>query len=59
MRGDEARVVAVFCRYLTSLGWTSQREVDFVEVKSTEPAQERQPLSTASTQHEGGAGFRS
>lgn len=35
MRGDEARVVDAFCRYLTDLGWTVEREVDFVDVKAT------------------------
>lgn len=35
MRGDEARVVAAFCDYLGSEGWTVEREVNFVDVKAS------------------------
>lgn len=32
MRGDEARVVAAFCRWLEEDGWTTSTEVDFCDV---------------------------
>ena len=32
MRGDEARVVDAFCRWLEAEGWTIRREVQFVDV---------------------------
>jgi hypothetical protein len=32
MRGDEARVVAAFCQWLTAQGWSVQTEVKFVDV---------------------------
>ena len=32
MRGDEARVVAAFERWLTEAGWTVRTEVDFADV---------------------------
>ncbi len=32
MRGDEARVVEVFCRHLQENGWSVTREVDFCDV---------------------------
>lgn len=35
MRGDETRVIAAFCEYLGSDGWTVEREVNFVDVKAT------------------------
>lgn len=35
MRGDEARVVDAFCRFLASEGWVVEREVEFVDVKAT------------------------
>lgn len=35
MRGDEARVVASFCRYLSAEGWSVETEVEFVDVKAT------------------------
>lgn len=34
MRGDEARVVDAFCRWLEAEGWQVDREVDFVDVKA-------------------------
>jgi hypothetical protein len=35
MRGDEARVVDAFCRYLQDDGWNVKREVQFVDVLAT------------------------
>lgn len=35
MRGDEARVVEAFCKYLESDGWEVHREVQCVDVKAT------------------------
>jgi hypothetical protein len=32
VRGDEARVVDAFCRWLEAEGWTVRREVEFVDV---------------------------
>lgn len=32
MRGDEKRVVDVFCTWLKNEGWLVEREVDFVDV---------------------------
>jgi len=32
VRGDEARVVDAFCRWLEASGWSVRREVDFVDV---------------------------
>lgn len=34
MRGDEARVVDAFCRWLEAEGWQVTLEVDFVDVKA-------------------------
>ena len=32
MRGDEERVIDIFCRWLESRGWTIKREVDFIDI---------------------------
>lgn len=32
MPGDEAHVVEAFCSWLQSEGWTTQREIDFIDV---------------------------
>jgi hypothetical protein len=32
VRGDEARVIAAFCDWLNADGWTTQCEIDFVDV---------------------------
>lgn len=39
VRGDEERVVAAFCAWLTEQGWTVTREVDFVDVLAERPGQ--------------------
>ena len=39
MRGDEARVVDAFCRWLETAGWTVRREVDFVDVAAVRGAE--------------------
>lgn len=32
MRGDEERVIASFCAWLESEGWSVEREISFVDV---------------------------
>jgi hypothetical protein len=32
MKGDEERVISAFCAFLEGQGWTTQREVEFVDV---------------------------
>jgi hypothetical protein len=35
VRGDEERVVVAFCDWLAAEGWSTQREVEFVDVLAT------------------------
>ena len=41
MRGDEKAVEDAFCRWLSSVGWRTERQVDFVDVVATGPQGQR------------------
>ncbi|WP_404385326.1 hypothetical protein LL946_04845 [Knoellia locipacati] len=41
MQGDEKAVEDAFCRWLASVGWRSDRQVDFVDVLATGPQGQR------------------
>ena len=41
MKGDEPVVEDVFCPWLESHGWKTERQVAFVDIKATGPAGQR------------------
>ena len=41
MKGDEKAVEDAFCRWLASMGWRTDRQVDFVDVLATGPQGQR------------------
>lgn len=41
MKGDEKAVEDAFCRWLASVGWRTERQVDFVDVLATGPQGQR------------------
>lgn len=41
MKGDEKAVEDAFCRWLTSVGWRADRQVEFVDVLATGPQGQR------------------
>ena len=41
MKGDEKAVEDAFCRWLASVGWRTDRQVDFVDVLATGPQGQR------------------
>ena len=41
MKGDEKVVEDAFCRWLASVGWRTERQVDFVDVLATGPHGQR------------------
>jgi hypothetical protein len=39
MKGDEERVIQAFCVFMQEQGWTTEREVDFVDVVAKKDGQ--------------------